>query len=132
MSNDELATPDNYLDIVDSMSAYEAMKLSANLATALERNTSAKFDISHLIEKIGRWEELWVPALNNELDWDGVRGSRTEWQWRCLNHNYGTDVPLSVAEISCNEYCQVQHWDTENHKFTDYKFVDGKPVEIVD
>ena len=60
------ATKDNYLDVLDSLSAMETLELAETIFTAYD-NSYTKFD-SYVLEKPWKFPEVYVPALNGELD----------------------------------------------------------------
>lgn len=62
----EKATEDNYLDILDSMNCMEALELVHGIMFAFEQEYQT-FDI-YALEKPWKFPEIYVPALNGELD----------------------------------------------------------------
>lgn len=60
------ATEDNYLDILDSMNCMETLGLIHGIMYAFELEHET-FDI-YALEKPWKFPEIYVPALNGELD----------------------------------------------------------------
>lgn len=67
------ATEENYLDILDSMTCMETLELVHGIMFAFEQDHET-FDI-YALEKPWKFPEIYVPALNGELD-----GRVSEWR----------------------------------------------------
>jgi hypothetical protein len=65
MSN-QVADKDNYLSILDEKSAIETLELVRSILFQLKW-AGIKLDDGWL-EKPWRWEEVWIPALNGNLE----------------------------------------------------------------
>ena len=102
----------NYLDKIDSMTAYEALQIAGDIMDAMRNHDLAnKFDIGEIIQRPRKWGEFWIPALNHEL-WENDETdetlARTEWSWYCREH-FAETMPLSVLEHICaNVSCEPQ------------------------
>ena len=60
------ATEENYLDILDSMTCMETLELIAEIISYFE-DDHEKFD-TYILEKPHKYPEIYVPALNGELE----------------------------------------------------------------
>lgn len=66
MTTEVKATPANYLELMDALSAGEVLQLArAILTRLLELNL---VDDAYWLEKPHKFAEYWVPALNGTLD----------------------------------------------------------------
>ena len=66
MNKEVKATPENYLELLDSLSAGEALNLASHILTRLlELNLG---DDSYWLEKPWKFPEYWIPALNGTLE----------------------------------------------------------------
>ena len=67
-----IATPANYLDLLDSKTAKEVLDLVADLHGELRLHGGYAGDVAELYwcEKPWKYPEFWIPALNN--DWENL------------------------------------------------------------
>lgn len=63
----ETVTTENYLEILDSLSAMETLELAYQIIE-YHNDNYLKFQ-TQILEKPWKWSEYWVPALNGTL-WD--------------------------------------------------------------
>ena len=66
------ATEENYRDILDSMNCMQTLELVAEIISYFE-DDHENFD-TYILEKPHKYPEVYVPALNGELE-----GRVTEW-----------------------------------------------------
>jgi hypothetical protein len=113
----EQATANNFCDIIDNqLGAYEAMELVAYVTRSFRDANNTDFDVAHLIEKITRWPEIWVPALNSEF-YPDKSDPRTDWVWYCNTH-FQTLLPISVLEQTCTaDECKPENMANAELKF---------------
>jgi hypothetical protein len=66
MTKEVKATPENYLELMDALSAREVLNLASAIARRLiELNL---LDDADWLEKPSKFSEYWIPALNGTLD----------------------------------------------------------------
>jgi hypothetical protein len=112
----EVATLDNFVQVIDGLNGYEGMILVSETVEALKEAHCDLFDITHLVNKAHRWGEIWVPALNREL-YPNPENPRTTWDWYCTDH-LAYHMPISVLELTCNaENCEPTNWQDKSAKF---------------
>ncbi len=76
MNKIETATPENFLDVLDSKNAMETLELVLEIMNYHKENYLTFQD--SILEKPWRWSEYWIPALNGELG--SLSGDLTEYE----------------------------------------------------
>ena len=68
MSEATLATPDNYLELMDALSVREVLNLARDITSRL--NQLHEDNDGYWLEKPWKFPNYWVPALNGTLEDD--------------------------------------------------------------
>lgn len=70
MSEATLATPDNYLELMDALSVREVLNLARDITSRL--NQLYEDNDGYWLEKPWKFPHYWVPALNGTLEDDDL------------------------------------------------------------
>lgn len=69
-----VATPENFIQIMDGLNAYDALNYAQSIQRRLE-DLNIDGDRGYWMEKPWKFPEYWVPALNGTLDEDDLESA---------------------------------------------------------